>query len=434
MQTGDLAAGLLSLLDGQPIDVGKANISQYPGNPSITPRSTPRAWLAAPLREIFTLTNLRGVPYKLPFSPDREEVYVDHADYIRYAITYDGQQPPTLPRPDELQLDFGAGSAANWTNFAQFACGTAAFPAGFPPRTLSRPTVHYRYRVVRRAPDDLKIPHSGPEFEGLEPDWLAIGNPVPDTYDFITVDGGATDNEPIELARTVLCGVGRSNPRKPKKANRAVLLIDPFAGKNDLGPSQTGRFVTMLGAIVSGVIQQTRYDTRDVVLAADPTILSRRTLTVEWRRAPPCRLGGDSERRARRVYRLRAFIVHASRLHARSRELRRVPAPRLHVAGRWRCHGQTMDRRPYRCLRSTRQPARSCAKVGGAAMPQPVPTWPAEQLNPENYRHDIERRFRGVLGTFGFRGKAAAAALQLQCAGADYAIDAMKAYLSKAHL
>jgi len=43
LQTGDLAAGLLSLLDGQPIDNGKANISQYPRNPSITPRSTPRA-------------------------------------------------------------------------------------------------------------------------------------------------------------------------------------------------------------------------------------------------------------------------------------------------------------------------------------------------------------------------------------------------------
>ena len=70
--------------------------------------------------------------------------------------------------------------------------------------------------------------------------------------------------------------------------------------------------------------------------------------------------------------------------------------------------------------------------VGGAAMPQPVPTWPADQLNPENYRHDIERRFRGVLGTFGFRGKAAAVALQ--CAVAYYAIDATKAYLSKAHL
>jgi len=438
LQTHDLTGGLASVLSGQPIDGGKGTIAQYRG----TPRRAPRPWLGAPLRQIITLTNLRGVPYKLPFAPDREEVYVDHADYIRYAITYDGQLPTSPPRPDELQLNFGTESAENWTNFAQFACGTAAFPAGFPPRQVSRPTEHYRYRVVRRAPDDPTVARlPAPNFEGLEPDWAAFGDPVPETYDFVVVDGGATDNEPIELARTALCGVGGSNPRAPKEANRAVLLIDPFAGKSDLGPSQIGKFVAMLGAFAGGVIQQARCDSRDLMLAADPNVLSRfmltpnRTLAVDG--VQRHLVGTDAIASAG----LGAFIgfAHSSFMHHDYMLGRTNCANFLRRDFTLPCDGAVMDGQWTEAQKTAfgRDVSQSghvpiIPLVGRARQPQPTPPWPAGQLNPENYRFDIRRRFRGVLGTFGFRGKAAAIALQ--CSAADYAIDAIKAYLAKAHL
>jgi hypothetical protein len=50
-------------------------------------------------------------------------------------------------------------------------------------------------------------------------------------FHFLAVDGGATDNEPIELARTALCGIESRNPRDPRLANRGVLLVYPFAGE-----------------------------------------------------------------------------------------------------------------------------------------------------------------------------------------------------------
>ncbi len=73
------------------------------------------------------------------------------------------------------------------------------------------------------------------------PDWGAMIPPaatdVPDDWHFLSVDGGATDNEPIELARTALAGLLGRNPRDAATANRAVWLIDPFAGRAALGPA-----------------------------------------------------------------------------------------------------------------------------------------------------------------------------------------------------
>jgi hypothetical protein len=436
--TDDLNDPLESLLNGSPINAGKAGMSQFTGRP----RAKPRSWLAAPLRTIFTLTNLRGVPYKLPFDPDRAESYIDHADYIRYAITYDGKpaEPMTPFRPDELRLDFAKGSESNWTNFAQFACGTAAFPAGFPPRCLSRPSEHYRYRVVFTAPDHAasRNPDQG-DVVGLEPDWAAMGDPVPEQYDFLTVDGGATDNEPIELARTALCGVGKSNPRKPEKANRAVLLIDPFAGKNSLGPAAMEPFVSVLGAIFNTVIQQTRYDTSDLVLAADPNVLSRfmltpnRKLQIDGRECD--RVGADAIASAGVGafigFACPAFMHHDYMLGRKNCAdfLRRdftLPLENPVVRGQWT---DPQIKRFAQCVsHKDHVPLIPLVDIPE----QPLPAWPAHQLNPENYRDAIEQRFRGVLGTWGWWAKVAAYALQRSFA--NHAIEVMKDYLKKVHL
>ena len=91
------------------------------------------------------------------------------------------------------------------------------------------------------------------------------------TGNFSPVDGGATDNEPIALARAALAGLLERNPRDPANANRAVWLIDPFAGRAALGAAGQAPFPTELGAIVTTLTQQTRYDTADILMATDET-------------------------------------------------------------------------------------------------------------------------------------------------------------------
>jgi len=233
------------------------------------------------LRVILTFTNLEGVPYRTTFQDTLGETFVDHADYARFALAYPGAPMPAL-RPDEFAIGFATGNAGgrrlaneiDWDTFSQFALATAAFPVGFPPRQLARPMEQYRYRVVAPPPDQT----GNSKVQAIVPDWDALfgaGNPRPADYQFLAVDGGATDNEPIGLARTALCGIASRNPRDLQKANRGVLLVDPFAGEPGMVTPAPDDLLAVTTGVLNSLIQQTRYDTSDLVLAADPDVFSR---------------------------------------------------------------------------------------------------------------------------------------------------------------
>ncbi len=282
LQTDDLAAAdakVVSLLDGGAIDDAANKVVAFTGGPA-------RPWLAQPLRLFLTLTNLNGMPYQIQFGeqtmPDGSGVpvqqsYVNHADFARFAVVYAGQLAPADARPDETVLTLGDDAA--WANFGQFARATAAFPIGFPARTLARDLDQYRYRItVISSTDANGVTTVTPR--PLIPDWGALqdwngAGGIPWNYVFTCVDGGATDNEPIELARSALGGITKQNPRDGRVAQRAVLLIDPFAGNASMAAPLKNNVAALAGALVTTLTQQTRYDTRDITLAADPDVFSR---------------------------------------------------------------------------------------------------------------------------------------------------------------
>jgi hypothetical protein len=73
----------------------------------------------------------------------------------------------------------------------------------------------------------------------IDPSWPETVNQRPDgyTYQFVNVDGGVINNEPVELARRALAGASGRNPRDPDKATRAVLMVDPFPNEVNLAGS-----------------------------------------------------------------------------------------------------------------------------------------------------------------------------------------------------
>ena len=425
---------MISILNGRAIDEAAAKIIAFSAQPK------QRSWLAAPLRLIITLTNLAGVPYRLDLSTG-SETFVDHADYMRFAVNYPGR-PAAEFRPDELILDFGQGmpGAIGWDRFSEFAKGTAAFPAGFPPRELTRPAEQYRYRILPRP----NPPPGQREYFALAPDWATmqtIGACSADgQYFFLVVDGGATDNEPIELARTALCGILSRNPRDPEKANRAVLLIDPFAGKAELGRQTRGTFVDNLGSLVNTLTQQTRYNSRDVVLAADEDVFSRFMLSA--RQQP------NTNRPAITSAGLAAFIGFACPAFMRYD----------YMLGRQNCRdflfkefslgennmkvfgGPWSQQQKDAYARGTQPDFLPIIPLTGtAAQPQNLDAWPAAKLNPVDYRDAIEDRFRAILRC------ATPHPLLWQLASiiagrasdglvADKVIDAMQNYLKEAEL
>jgi hypothetical protein len=395
---------LVSLLDGKPIDDGAAYLTDFTRDKHIE-----RSYLGDPLRVILTLSNLRGVPYKTTFGDGTlSETFVDHADYTRFAVVYPGRAL-SKPRPDELVIGFGNArlpQAIDWQTFSLFARATSAFPLGFPFRQLSRPMRHYRYRVTVVPSASEGKPDT---VVGRQPDWKELlegSTDLPSDYHFLAVDGGATDNEPIELGRTALAGVLGRNPRDPKTANRAVVLIDPFAGKTDLGPTGPTALPGLVGAIVSTFIEQTRYDSEDLQLAADPNVFSRFMITPER----DGRVGGDAIASdglgAFLGFACPAFMRHDYLLgRANCQEFLRSTFV-LHEDnpifqnGIW-----TPTQR--QSLGVTVQGQRFLPIIpllGDAAVPESTDPWPRHLLDPTTYSDAIESRFKAIVDFEGSGG------------------------------
>ena len=275
LATNDIAEGSVpSLLNANVIDQTAAAIESYVG---AAPAA--RTWLGAPLTVFMTHTNLSGVPIEIDFGGGQFQRFIEHADYVRFAVSYPGQLPYTDAKPYEFTLTFPAVKPApqdnSWPVLGQFACASSAFPVGFPTRLLDRPVAHYHYRVISLAPN----PQTADDFWVLQADWTAMLNtnnsPTIGNLRYSAVDGGVTDNEPIEMARTALCGLLGRNPRDPAEANRAVWLIDPFAGEADMAPFSVTGMPDGGTSSLNASLQQGRYSTADLVLAIDPDIYSR---------------------------------------------------------------------------------------------------------------------------------------------------------------
>jgi hypothetical protein len=176
------------------------------------PERAARPYIADPLRLILTVTNLRGVPYALDLRGNAAASHemTSHADCLRFAVRGIGSasQAPAWPDEVELQLPKQAGGAANqdnWKLLGTAALASGAFPVGLLPRALHRPLADYQYRRIAVPSDDGQQ-----GARPILPNWPADTKA---SYRFLCVDGGAMDNEPLELARQELAGVLGRNPR-----------------------------------------------------------------------------------------------------------------------------------------------------------------------------------------------------------------------------
>ena len=281
--TGDLdgAEALGSLLCPQPLIDVMGQLVRYE-HEAIADRSD---YVGDSLELILTLSNLRGMPYAVAFSGRAtREYFIDHADYIRFACSPRKGERAPAPRPDAFDAIYLVDQPREpdemgWPELGAFARGTSGFPVGFPGVKLKRPLRHYAYRPVVVPSDNgtAQVRLRAPVFELLADQ---AGN-LPELYDFVAVDGGATNNQPIELARTALAGLLGRNPRHAKKAFRGIMLVDPFAERPNFADDSfsTRLFATGPGTIAS-LVKQARYASADLLLALDPECFSRFLITA----------------------------------------------------------------------------------------------------------------------------------------------------------
>jgi len=281
-----------SILNGDVLQRIASSALQYPQgsqvqNGPVTPLNTARAWVTNPLPIVVTHTNLAGVPYSQSFKGNgiSAEYFENHADFMRLYVGFHGTSTYSsqlfLPEAVFLDVPYGPSSPAipakkspvSWSDIAQNALGTSAFPIGLPARVVHRNGADYACRFV--------WDESTGRYDWIQPLWGKL-NPSGVTlekYTFTSLDGGCTDNEPIELASHVLEGLAsRRAPRPSEKerVDRAIILVDPLCEAPELPAVATvPALVDLLAPAAHMLVSANRFATADIADFLHPSDYSR---------------------------------------------------------------------------------------------------------------------------------------------------------------
>ncbi len=225
-----------------------------------------RAYVADPLHVFLTVTNLRGIPYPLEFTnfAISEKVklceMMMHADNMHFILSR--EEPPKEQGAFWLKpYDFG--NPETWGLLQKTALATGAFPVGLAPILLKRLSSQYDVRHWRhKGPRDENGHHYCEYWKPIPPRFGGDG--LAFEYDFLCVDGGVMNNEPLDLADLVLSGPLGSEPVEGDKVTRANLMILPFPNSAGFSKEYDGKtdLLHVLPATFQSLIGQARPGSR----------------------------------------------------------------------------------------------------------------------------------------------------------------------------
>jgi len=234
----------------------------------VQPRRLP-PFVAEPLDVVITLTNLRGVPYRFQADPSdvtsNFELMSTHSDYVRFAMRSNAN---TSVAPDAVILNPAkiGKTDSMWAYLRKISLATAASPLALPPQ-----------RVFTRRQDYLSREWPVPSSDGPPCTNFVKINPeatVSNDYEFVATDGGAMNNEPLELGRLALAGRGSRNARDPDNARRAIILIDPIPGFETEYDSRDD-LLGLARSLIFAWWWQARFNPEELALAYDEDVYSR---------------------------------------------------------------------------------------------------------------------------------------------------------------
>lgn len=246
----------------------------------VSARPRRRPYVADNFELMLTVTNLRGVPYAFSLHGARPAGYDMslHADYVHFRIN----DARTDALPDRYTLswaDFGMASEVK-ERIKVAALASGAFPIGLAPRVLEHAIPGngqpdwYGFRRWPVPTPESHDPHACVSYQAIPVNWGPLPANYP--YRFQCVDGGVMNNEPLELARQALAGSGR-NAREGARADKAVLLIDPFPSDSafvadeEPAPELLKTALKLFGALKN----QARFKPDELMLAMRDDVYSR---------------------------------------------------------------------------------------------------------------------------------------------------------------
>lgn len=294
--------GVPSFLDTGVIDSIAVNGLKPPG--AATPKT--RKWLADPFRVTMTVTNLRGVRYRVLFegagrdagAPAPAHDMSLHRDFLCFAATAQaGKSAAPLPGAVHLNAD---RDDASWETLAQVALATGAFPLFLKSRYLERDWADYEDRVtyVDGQGNRVSVAPHGPH--------TGCGS-----YRFEAVDGGAMNNEPFDLAASVL-----PSPPSETEAGGVIVMIDPFVDPlpDDSGDKRTTLLGT-IGRLLGAYKNQSRFVGGDWIAARDRNIFDRFLVAPSRTTSVGRKLEGDEALATGRLSGFLGFFDEEFRAH-----------------------------------------------------------------------------------------------------------------------
>lgn len=289
-----------SLLDASPLDEIARQALRMPAT------VTPPAFLSDPFHLQFTVTNLRGVPYRMGVGNARfAHDMLLHGDLVQFAF---GQSfPPGTADDIPYRLPWNELATPARQGALDLLCraalATGAFPVGLAPRMLNHrfdsgaKDLYSRRRWrIRRSFSATQPPSGEAPWQDLDPalrrtlgekpaQWSRLESldcqwpvPRPDDYRFLCVDGGVINNEPLELARRVLTDGASFIASDGIATDKAMILIDPFPGgeqfaTGEYAPEQD--LLHVLPALFGAMIHQLRFKPDELLAAMQDDYFSR---------------------------------------------------------------------------------------------------------------------------------------------------------------
>ncbi|MBD2446627.1 patatin-like phospholipase family protein [Nostoc sp. FACHB-152] len=270
LKSQDLAnpqAPLLSVLDSSILDtIGKNVINNVINNKKPLKQ---RPYLADPLQVYMCVTNLRGVPYLVSTQGADPNIkghrMIHHADYMQFALGTN-----TESESNAILLNPNGSNVNAWQLMVDAALASSAYPVGLAPRNLVRTSIKEYEKHQWKVPTLISTGQCY-TYRSIAPDISLVGT---GPYEFVAVDGGTVNNEPIELVRGLLRDGEQQNPREPQQAKRATVLIDPFP--NDVAVENPKYdLLNIVMRLFYSLMANARFKPEELILAQDEDIYSR---------------------------------------------------------------------------------------------------------------------------------------------------------------
>jgi hypothetical protein len=268
---------VFSLLNAKLLDEIK-NQALLAGTAAVPIARPPYSYIADPLHVYITVSNLRGIPFRVGFGNSTYGMQT-HGDRVHYAIkglgTCNGRTSCWVEKDTHLPLSVATlpngdptpQLSPEWDQYGTCALASSAFPIGLASRRIEAPISQYQGR-------QYPIPLSDgvcitPNF----PEW----SPSERNFVFLNVDGGLINNNPFDYAQYALMGDQKAAKTDGASADSAVIMVAPFPEPPAFLPEgQPGpELVNIIRVLFPTLINQARFRTTELGSALDSCDYSR---------------------------------------------------------------------------------------------------------------------------------------------------------------